>query len=117
MIMKIAMSCTLFVVLMGSLNAVAAAGEWDNGPPKRVVHFADLDLTRSAGVAVLYARIRFAAREVCEPVEDRALRSILARSHCVTQAIARAVADVNVPTLTSYHLTKTGQTITLAEQR
>jgi UrcA family protein len=117
MIMKIAMSCTLFVVLMGSLNAVAGAGEWDNGPPKRVVHFADLDLTRNAGVAMLYARIRFAAREVCEPVEDRALQSILARSHCVTQAIARAVADVNVPTLTSYHLTKTGQTITLAAQR
>jgi UrcA family protein len=117
MIMKIVMSCTLFVVLMGSLNAVAAADEWDNGPPKRVVHFADLDLTRNAGVAVLYARIRFAAREVCAPVEDRRLQSIAARDRCVTQAIARAVADVNVPTLTSYHLTKTGQTITLAEQR
>jgi UrcA family protein len=117
MIMKIAMSCTLFVVLMGSLNAVAAAGDWDNGPPKRVVHFSDLDLTRNAGVAVLYARIRFAARVVCEPVADRALQSIVARNRCMTEAIARAVADVNVPTLTSYHLTKTGQTITLAAQR
>jgi UrcA family protein len=115
--MKIAISCTLFAVLMGSLNAVAAAGESDNELPKRVVHFADLDLTRNAGVAVLYARIRFAAREVCEPVDERIWQSIVARDRCVTQAIARAVADVNVPTLTSYHLTKTGQRITLAEQR
>jgi UrcA family protein len=117
MTMKIAISCTLFVVLMGSLNAVAAAGEPDNEPPKRVVHFADLDLTRNAGVAVLYARIRFAARQVCEPVDDRLWQSTVARNRCVTQAIARAVADVNVPMLTNYHLTKTGQTITLAERR
>ncbi len=115
--MKIAISCTLFVMLMSSLSAVAAAGESDNEPPKRVVHFADLDLSRNTGVAALYARLRFAAREVCEPMEVRALRSIGARDRCVTQAIARAVADVNVPTLTSYHLAKTGQTLTLAEQR
>jgi UrcA family protein len=115
--MKIAINSILFVVLMSSLNGFAGAGESVNDPPKRVVHFADLDLSRGAGVAALYGRIRFAAREVCEPVQDRALRSIGARTRCMTQAIARAVADVNVPTLTSYHLTRTGQTITLAEQR
>jgi hypothetical protein len=70
MTMKIAISCTLFVVLMGSLK-----------------------------------------------VDDRLWQSIVARNLCVTQAIARAVADVNVPMLTNYHLTKTGQTITLAERR
>jgi UrcA family protein len=117
MIMKIAISCTLWVVLMGSLNGVAAAGESDNELPKRVVHFADLDLTHNAGVAVLYARIRFAAREVCGPIDERRWQALVARNRCVTQAIARAVTDVNVPTLTSYHLTKTGQRITLAEQR
>jgi UrcA family protein len=115
--MKIAISCTLFVALMSSLIGVAGAGESSNDPPKRTVHFADLDLSRSAGVAALYGRIRFAAREVCEPVRDRGLQSMSARTRCVTQAIARAVADVNVPTLTSYHLTRIGQTITLAEQR
>jgi UrcA family protein len=117
MIMKIAISCTLWVVLMGSLNGVAAAGESDNELPKRVVHFADLDLTHNAGVAVLYARIRFAAREVCGPIDERRWQALVARNRCVTQAIARAVTDVNLPTLTSYHLTKTGQTITLAQQR
>ena len=115
--MKIAISCTLLVVLMGSLNGVAAAGEWDNELPKRVVHFADLDLTRNAGVAALYARIQSAAREVCAPTGSRGLQSIVARDRCMTQSIARAVANVNVPTLTSYHLVKTGgQTITLAQQ-
>jgi UrcA family protein len=115
--MKIAISCTLFVVLMSSLTGVAGAGESSNDPPKRVVHFADLDLNHSAGVAALYGRIRFAAREVCGPVQDRVLHSTVGTARCVTQAIARAVADVNVPTLTSYHLARTGQTITLAEQR
>jgi UrcA family protein len=115
--MKISISCTLFVMLMSSLSGVATAGGSDNEPPKRVVHFADLDLSRNAGIAALYTRLRFAAREVCEPSELRALQSISARDRCVTQAIARAVADVNVPMLTSYHLAKTGQTITLAERR
>jgi UrcA family protein len=117
MTMKIAISCTLFAVLMGSLNAVSAAGEPGNEPAKRVVHFADLDLTGNAGVAVLYARIRYAALEVCEPVYDNRWHSIIARNRCMTQAIARAVADVNAPMLTSYHLAKTGQKITLAQHR
>jgi UrcA family protein len=117
MTMKIAISCTLFAVLMGSLSAVSAAGEPGNEPAKRVVHFADLDLSGNAGVAVLYARIRHAALEVCEPVYDNRWHSIIARNRCMTQAIARAVADVNAPMLTSYHLTKTGQKITLAQHR
>src|ERR1700730_8536232 len=38
--MEIAISCTLFVVLMSSLNGVAGAGESSSDPPKRVVHTA-----------------------------------------------------------------------------
>jgi UrcA family protein len=117
MTMKTAIRCTLLAVLMTSLNAVAAAVELGDEPAKRIVHFADLDLTRSVGVAVLYARIKFAARDVCEPVNDRDLAAVVSTRRCMEQAIARAIADVNAPTVTSYYLAKTGQTITVAQQR
>jgi UrcA family protein len=108
--------CTLLAVILASFNAVAAAEQWGAEPAKQIVRFADLDLTRSAGVAVLYARIRSAAREVCEPVGDRALQAILSTHRCVDEAIARAVSEVNAPRLTSYYAAKTGQAISLAQK-
>ena len=74
--------------------------------PQRVVKFADLDLTRGAGVAALYARIQAAAAEVCEPVIARDLASASYARTCTAAAIGRAIADVNVPQLTSYHMAK-----------
>ena len=97
---------------MGS--ALAAAGELTADVRARVVQFADLDLTRSAGVTVLYARIKSAAREVCEPINARALAASQAAHKCAAESIARAVADVNAPALTGYHLAKTGRKITVA---
>jgi UrcA family protein len=118
--MKIAIGCTVFAVLMGSLNAVSTASEPGNEPAKRVVHFADLDLTSNTGVAVLYKRLRFAALAVCEPVYDHRWQSVVGRNRCMSEAIARAVADVNSPMLTTYHLTqtkKTGHITVLAEKQ
>jgi UrcA family protein len=103
-------------MLLSSLSAAAAAVEPGEVATRRV-NFADLDLTRSAGVAVLYARIKSAAGEVCEPVNAGALESVMLSHRCTEQAIARAVADVNAPGLTSYYLAKTRQTITLAQRQ
>lgn len=114
--MKTAIPCTLLAMLLSSLSAAAAAVEPGEVATRRV-NFADLDLTRSAGVAVLYARIKSAAGEVCEPVNARALESVERSHRCTEQAIARAVADVNAPALTSYYLAKTRQTITLAQRQ
>jgi UrcA family protein len=102
---------------MGSLSAISAAGESSDNVRTRVVKFTDLDLTRSAGVAVLYTRIKQAARDVCAPFNSRALGSIADARSCTEHSIARAVADVNAPALTSYHLTNTGQTIIVAQRR
>jgi UrcA family protein len=115
--MKAAMHCTLLAALIFSLNGVAGAVEPNAEPLKRVVNFADLDLTRSTGVAALYARLRSAARMVCEPTDERALQSIVPRRRCVEQSVERAVAEVNTPALTDYYLAKTGQIIAVAQQR
>jgi UrcA family protein len=66
-----------------------------------VVKYADLDLRRHAGVVELYRRIEAAARAVCAP--RFASASVPATPDvCLTDAIARAVAEINEPTLTRY---------------
>ena len=61
--MKTALQCTLLAMLLSSVSAVAATIVPDDDVPARRVNFADLNLTRSEGAAVLYARINAAARE------------------------------------------------------
>jgi UrcA family protein len=106
MIMKAVIRCTLLAVFLGSLSAVAAAGDAGNEPAMRTVKFADLDLSQATGVLALYKRIQFAAQQVCEPLTGRDLNSIVPWKRCQEQAIARAIADVSAPLLTSYYLTK-----------
>jgi UrcA family protein len=61
--------------------------------PSRKVNFADLDITRSEGVAALYARTGFAAREVCSQLDSWVPELLVRAYQCREQAIARAVAD------------------------
>jgi len=53
---------TIFALAVGFQSAHAAPPE---NVPSAVVHFADLDLSRSAGVTVLYQRLQGAAETVC----------------------------------------------------
>jgi UrcA family protein len=78
-----------------------------DAPPTRVVHFADLDLSRIEGVTVLYARLRLAAQVVCRPLDSSIL--LVDREHraCMDKAIADAVAGVNRPLLSRYHQLRT----------
>jgi UrcA family protein len=103
---KTGMQCALLVMLLGSLSAVAAKVGSRDEVPSRKVNFADLDITRSEGVAVLYARINFAAREVCSQLDSWVPELLVRAYQCREQAIARAVADVNAPALSSYHRAK-----------
>src|SRR5713101_4610428 len=68
------------------------------------VHFGDLNIDQTAGAAILYRRIRNAAKSVCgepqlpgSPVVSPDWR------RCVAQAIDGAVAAVDRPALTVYH--------------
>lgn len=84
-----AFACTLATVC-------TAADPLD--PPQTKVNFADLNVSNPQGAAAVYARIERAAREVCQPLEERYFRS---RAHdaCVHKAIADAVAKIDRPAL------------------
>ena len=76
-------------------------------PPQDVhfidVRFADLDLTKSEGAAVLYQRVRAAAKTVCASLEARDLASQMRFRDCVQTGIGSAVARIDRPVLTAYY--------------
>lgn len=89
------------------LNAGAAAA--DDEMVARVVRYDDLDVTHDAGAAVLYERIRTAARSVCKRAfHDPALESLVPTSICIKGAMRRAIASVNSSALTIHSLAKGG---------
>lgn len=68
---------------------------------QQVVHFGDLNLENDVDAAILHGRIKTAARKVCGVTQmpiPMELKSPL--KACVEDATARAIADVNAPTLT-----------------
>jgi UrcA family protein len=73
------------------------------GPPSRVVQFADLDLSRAEGAAVLYHRLQNAAETVCAPLDDTEPVRHMEFRECVQKAISVAVAKVNRPALSAYY--------------
>jgi UrcA family protein len=73
------------------------------------VPYADLNLTRVEGATALYTRLRWAARQVCAPLESRELERAQLYKSCVADALASAVAKVDQPLLTAYHRAKLGQ--------
>ena len=67
------------------------------------VKFADLDLTRSPGVAALYQRLKGAAEMVCAPIAGQDLARQMRFKECIQSAIGTAVAKVDQPALTAYY--------------
>ena len=85
----------------GAFASTPPAGE-DVG--RIVVRFGDLNLERPAGVAVLYRRLKLAAKHVCgEPEHPGSAIISVAWRACVTQAVERAVVKVDRPVLTAYY--------------
>lgn len=113
--MKTAFSRVMLAALLGA-STVALAGGTADEPAKRTVHFADLNLAQAAGAAVLYQRIRAAARDVCAPVIVSDLAALPGAHACIDQAIARAVTDVNAPMLTSYYQQQTHRPVLVARR-
>ena len=114
--MQSAVRRALLALTMASVCAIANAGSPDGAAVHRIVRFADLDLTRPAGVAVLYQRIRAAAREVCQPLSERDLTLLAASRSCVVDAVDQAVSDIHSPTLSRYHQMKTEALIITASR-
>jgi UrcA family protein len=71
---------------------------------RKVVHFADLDLSGDAGVKVLYQRITAAADSVCSSLNgSQGLSVQRSRRDCKDTATANAVKEIDHPLLTQLH--------------
>lgn len=94
------------IMLLGAAAAFApaiASADYADSPnsvvsSSKVVRYHDLNLSQPDDVAMLYARIRRAAAEVCTSSAAAA-----AQRDCYQEAIATAVARVNSPSLNAYH--------------
>jgi len=93
----------IFALAIGFQSAHAAPLQ---NVPSVVVHFADLDLSRSEGATVLYQRLKGAAKTVCAPLDDRNLARHQSFEACMQNAISTAVAKVDEPALTAYYEAK-----------
>jgi UrcA family protein len=78
-------------------------------PPQITVKYADLNVDSAKGAAVLYARIRHAAKNVCLQSEGGGLDVYGQREACMNKAIFGAVTKVNAPALYAVYRVKTGK--------
>jgi UrcA family protein len=106
---RFVISCLTLAVLFGPLAATSAAASSSYEVATRTVKFGDLNLSSRDDVATLYARIKAAANEVCEPTDSRSIDTAVHVRHCKEQAISRAVADVQSSMLMAFHMATTNQ--------
>jgi UrcA family protein len=105
--LRTAVACSLLATSVSSFAAVSSSAETQEDYRSRVVKFGDLDLRHGEDAAVLYARIRSAARAVCYPPYNSLVLQRSISDQCRDQTIARAVSDVNAPALTTYYTERT----------
>jgi UrcA family protein len=103
---------TMMVSALGLVSQLANAAPAQD-PPTVVVRFADLDLTHTQGVTVLYQRLKSAAETVCATQNGRDLGSQTRYKICWQSALGTAVAKVDQPTLSGYHRAKFGGNATI----
>jgi UrcA family protein len=103
---KIMFPCGLLMMSFASMGVSAAVAASNGEVATYRVNYADLDIGHRAGADVLFARIKSAARRVCEPVAANAPYRYeqATEKSCVDKAIADAVADVGSPMLTDVYL-------------
>jgi UrcA family protein len=97
---------TVVVLLCTVATGVAAAFPDPDEPLSVTVNYADLDLSKPAGVGALYRRLEKAAKTVCGPYADRDPRRKAVWRDCYDQAVANAVANIDRPMLTALHSAK-----------
>ena len=88
-----------------SLGLFATIGQAADRPGEQaaqhLVRYADLNLDSRAGVDQLYQRIVTAAHSVCGTDQAFSLTAQVESRQCSKQAIARAVATIDSPALSS----------------
>ena len=95
---------TALVIAAASRVAAVALATGNDGSFSSVVRYGDLDLTQSADVGRLYARLKYASEKVCYRTDDwHDLRMKALQLECTQGALNRAVETVNEPKLTQLH--------------
>ena len=97
------MKIPIAFVLLSSIPAFGLAAQGDEAPTYQV-HFGDLNLQSAGGSESLYSRIRKGAEIVCGTFDAREVAKAAQHKHCMEEAIADAVAQVNHPRLTACYL-------------
>jgi UrcA family protein len=93
--------CATLAMCASSLFAASAMSARAETPstdvPRVVVDYSDLNLATEQGAHRLYQRISSAARQVCPDATTVSARVAGAARRCISDAIARAVGEVNSP--------------------
>jgi UrcA family protein len=87
--------CLLAGALTVAQAAPPAGAASSEAAPRQVVNYSDLDLASPEGTLALYRRIATAAQKVCPPESSRDLARKARIDACRSEAIARAVRDIN----------------------
>jgi UrcA family protein len=83
-----------------AVTATAAnAAQSEAQAPAVSISYADLNLATEQGTVALYRRIVSAAHRVCDTNTGPNARLAARAQHCVNEAVARAVHDVQSPKL------------------
>ena len=108
-IAKSAVTITLAAAFIG--HSVPAHADRLEGvivsAPSITVGYAELNISNPQGLAVLYTRIKSAARSVCgyDPSPKELSRARVSKA-CYLSAVDDAVRQINRPTLTALHRAK-----------
>jgi len=93
--------------LVGLGASVATAATSTDDAPAISVSYSDLNLATEEGTLALYKRIVSAARQVCPVNTAPSARLAAQAQHCVDDAVARAVKDVQSAKLAQLQATRT----------
>jgi UrcA family protein len=113
---QFSLPCLTLAVLLSPLATTSAAAAPGYEVATSTVKFGDLNLNSPEDVATLYARIKAAANEVCEPTDSRSIDTFMRVRHCKEQAIRRAVADAQSSQLMTFHMAATNQVDAVANR-
>jgi UrcA family protein len=106
---------TASVLLASALFSAAQAQ--DNREPTQVrVSTAGVDFSQPASVEAFYGRLHRAAVAACDSHMGRDLAAWAEDRACAKQALNRAVAEIDRPTLLALHAERTGQPLTAPAQ-
>jgi UrcA family protein len=96
---------TTFIAVASVAVSICTIARADSAPEFRseTVKYADLNTANIQGAAVLYQRLKNAAKIVCRDLEPgRSLGLMRPYDDCVHSALGNAVAKVDRPAVTAY---------------